>query len=89
LIKSVSSCSIDPLLKPLPDPLLDRFCSQILPETRNQVNWLNLEATSMDRILLCTNYPNLYGLGLYGIGPDKARDLFIGKVFYFVLIENK
>ncbi|CAF3501745.1 unnamed protein product, partial [Rotaria sp. Silwood2] len=30
----------------------------------------------MERILLATNYPNLHGLGLYGIDVEKALSLF-------------
>ncbi|CAF1226607.1 unnamed protein product [Rotaria sordida] len=50
---------------PLPDPMVDRFCSKILHEIHHKIKWLNLESTSIQRILRATNYPNLYGLGLY------------------------
>ena len=69
---------------PLPDPILDRFCSYILPSIHHQVKWLNLESSTMERILLSTNYPNLYGLGLYHISSDTALRLFTGKKFSFV-----
>jgi len=45
-------------------PILDRFCSHILLEIHHKIKWLNLESLTMERILLSTNYPNLYGLGL-------------------------
>ncbi|CAF3632741.1 unnamed protein product [Rotaria sp. Silwood1] len=61
----------------LPDLILDRFCLQILPEIHYKIKWLDLESTSMERILRITNYPNLYGLGLYGIDVEKAISLFI------------
>ncbi|CAF4381930.1 unnamed protein product, partial [Rotaria sp. Silwood2] len=41
--------------------MLDRFCLQILPEIHYKIKWLDLESSSMERILLATNYPNLYG----------------------------
>ncbi|CAF3201428.1 unnamed protein product [Rotaria sp. Silwood2] len=62
---------------PLSDPILDRFCSKILPEIHHQINWLDLESTSMNRILRATNYPNLYGVGLYGIDIEGVVSLFI------------
>ncbi|CAF4313128.1 unnamed protein product, partial [Rotaria sordida] len=46
---------------PLPDLMLDRFCSQILPKIGHKIKWLDLEPFSMERIL-STNYPNLFGL---------------------------
>ncbi|CAF3611925.1 unnamed protein product, partial [Rotaria sp. Silwood2] len=66
---------------PLPDSILDRFCLQILPEIRHKINWLHLEPSSMEHILLATNYPNLYGLCLYGIEKDTAEHLFLSKKF--------
>ncbi|CAF1622982.1 unnamed protein product [Rotaria sp. Silwood1] len=56
--------------------MLDRFCLQILPEIHHKIKWLNLELTSMEHILLATNYPNLHGLSLYGIDVEKALSLF-------------
>jgi hypothetical protein len=35
----------------------------------------------MECILLATNYPNLYGLGVYGIDAEKAISLYTGKLF--------
>ncbi|CAF2520830.1 unnamed protein product [Rotaria sp. Silwood2] len=61
----------------LPDLILDRFCLQILLEIHYKIKWLNLESISMERILRITNYPNLYGLGLYGIDVENAISLFI------------
>ncbi len=79
LLKRFSDDSIDPL----PDPILDRFCLQILPKIHHKIHYLHLESSSMERILLSTNYPNLYGLGLYGLDIEKANHLFTGKIFYF------
>ncbi|CAF1319175.1 unnamed protein product [Rotaria sordida] len=68
--------SDDDYVCPLPDPMLDRFCSQILPSIHHKIQWLNLESSSMKRILSATNYPNLYGLGLYDINVEVAPSLF-------------
>lgn len=54
------------LYRPLPEPMLNRFCSQISPEIHDKINLLDLESAFMQRILV-TKYPNLNRLGLYGI----------------------
>jgi hypothetical protein len=71
------------LFNRLPDPILDRFCVQILPKIHHKIRRLNLESSSMERILLSTNYPNLCGLGLYDLDVETAKNLFTGKIFYF------
>ncbi|CAF1230165.1 unnamed protein product, partial [Rotaria sordida] len=49
-----------------------------------KVKSLKLESTSMERILLTTNYPNLYELGLYDIDLEKATSLFDDTTFIYV-----
>jgi hypothetical protein len=66
---------------PLTDSMLDRFCSQILPKIHHKIKWLDVEPLSMERILFVTNYPNLYGLGLYDLDKDRVTYLFPGKMF--------
>jgi hypothetical protein len=65
---------------PLPDSMLDRFL-EILPEISGKIRWLNLESFSMERILLATRYPNLFGLGLYNIPRERAIHLLSGNLF--------
>ncbi|CAF1433319.1 unnamed protein product, partial [Rotaria sordida] len=72
LMTSSSNCLFDRLT----DAILDRFCLQILPKIHHKIEFFNLESSSMERILLLTNYPNLYGLGLYNLASETARDLF-------------
>ncbi|CAF1428059.1 unnamed protein product [Rotaria sordida] len=74
-------CLLDDSICPLPDSMLDRFCSQILPEIHCQIKWLDLESSSMERILRAANYPNLSGLGLLDIDLETAQSLFVGKTF--------
>ena len=62
------------------NPMLDRFCLEILPKINNKIQWFNLEASSMKRILLSTNYPNLSGIALYNIPIERAAQLFSGKI---------
>jgi len=69
------------LMYPLRDSMLDRFCSEILPEISDKIQWLNLESFSMKRILLATRYPNLFGLGLYNITRERAIHLLSGNLF--------
>ncbi|CAF0759357.1 unnamed protein product [Rotaria sp. Silwood1] len=73
LMNYVSVDSTDPLS----GPVLVQFCLQILPSIHHKIKWLNLESSSMKRILLATNYPNLYGLGLYDIEIETALSFFI------------
>ena len=65
---------------PLSDSTLDRFCSEILPEIHCHIKWLGLEASSMERIFLAADYPNLCGVGLFDISIETAVSLF-GKKF--------
>ncbi|CAF1372803.1 unnamed protein product [Rotaria magnacalcarata] len=74
---------------PLPDSMLDRFCSQILHEIHHKIKWLTLESTSMQRILRATNYPNLYGLGLYGINVNEAISLFTDDITFTCIVKNQ
>ncbi|CAF4777360.1 unnamed protein product, partial [Rotaria sp. Silwood2] len=62
------------LFHPLVDIMIDRFCSQILPQIHHNIKWLNLESLSMERVLLASDYPNLCGLGLYQINYDATLD---------------
>ncbi len=72
-------------IPPLSDPMIDRFCVQILPKINHKIKWLDVESSSMEPILLSTSYPNLNGLGLYDLALETARDLFTGKIFFSIL----
>jgi len=58
------------------DTILARFCLQILPKISDKIESLNVESSSMERVLLATNYPNLHRLGLYNLPSETARKLF-------------
>jgi hypothetical protein len=69
----------------LPDPILDRFCSKILPEIGHKIESLFLEQTSIERVLHATNYPNLNNLGLCDIRFKTAMSLLcLGKRFSLI-----
>jgi hypothetical protein len=63
--------------------MLDRFCSQILPEIHYKINSLHLEALSMERILLAPDYPNIRHLGLYNVDEKTTQRVFTGKIIDF------
>ncbi|CAF4082997.1 unnamed protein product, partial [Rotaria sp. Silwood1] len=74
----------DYCIYPLPDPMLGRFL-QILPEIHHNIKWLDLESSYMERILLATNYPNLYGLDNFSWIPilkNQISSLFIRTIKY-------
>lgn len=70
----------DDCICPLPHSILDRFRFEVLPQIHHRIKWLDLESTSMEKILLATNYPSLCGLALYRIDVDKTVSLFTGKL---------
>jgi hypothetical protein len=73
------------LIYPLLDTVLDRFCLQILPQIHHKINVLNLESSSMERILLAGDYPKLHGLSLYNLDEKTTERVFTGKNFHFDL----
>lgn len=73
----------------LDDLIVNRFCDEILPKIHHQIQWLDLEANSLRKILLAVQYPQLRGLSLYGIQICSLIQLIQGnsiifskKVFY-------
>ncbi|CAF1513899.1 unnamed protein product [Rotaria magnacalcarata] len=69
-------CADDNSTYPLPDPILDRLCSKILPAIGHQIESLFLERTSIKRVLHATNYPHLVDLGLCNFHFEDAMSLF-------------
>ncbi|CAM4844723.1 unnamed protein product [Rotaria magnacalcarata] len=55
---------------PLPDSIIDRYCSDILPQIHQCIECLILEPFSMERILLLCVYPRLRKLNFTKIGED-------------------
>ncbi|CAM4801113.1 unnamed protein product [Rotaria magnacalcarata] len=73
LLKHLSDGSICSLT----DSMLGQFCSQILPKINPKIKCLHLESSSMERILLATNYPSLDGLSLSNITIKTIGQYFI------------
>lgn len=63
----------------LPDPILDRFCSQILPQIHQNIRCLTLEPLSMERILHVGEYLHLWKLTLIKLDQESALLYFTGK----------
>ena len=75
-------CSpVDDDIIPLSDPIVNRFCSTILPEIGHQIETLYVERIWMERILRATNYSNLNDLNLFDIDVKLAAALFLRKIF--------
>jgi len=61
------------------DPILDRFCFDILPRIHHNVKSLILESVSMERILLAANYSNLTELKIVNFNQEIFSRYFTGK----------
>jgi hypothetical protein len=61
------------------DHKLDRFCMYISPQRHHCIKKLILDSTSMERILLAGNYPNLTSLELFNFGQETVFRYFTGK----------
>ena len=72
--------SIDSI-SPLPYPILDRLCLNILPKIHSRIQSFNLESLSIRRVLFSAKYPNLNGLGLYNLKMEEVEKIFSGKIF--------
>jgi hypothetical protein len=66
------------------DSVLGRFCYYILPTVHYNVKCLIVEPTSMERILLATDYPNLTQLKIYNFQRDSSLRHFTGKQIFYI-----
>ncbi|CAF1324847.1 unnamed protein product [Rotaria magnacalcarata] len=60
----------------LPDSILDRYCSDILPRLNHHIECLILESISMERILLSGDYSCLQKLTFTKISEDNRTKTF-------------
>ncbi|UJR20230.1 hypothetical protein I4U23_023361 [Adineta vaga] len=65
----------------LSNAVFDRLCSYVLPQIQYKINWLDIEVSSMECVLVSGNYPNLFGLGIDNIETDNDLNIFEGKIF--------
>ena len=61
---------------PVIDSMFDRFCDYILPRIHHNVKCLIVEPTSMKRILLAADYPELTELKLFNFHRDTSLHYF-------------
>ena len=61
------------------DPILDRFCMNILPRIHYNVKSLIVNSLSMERILLAGDYPNLCQIKIFNFNVKIAPRYFTGK----------
>jgi hypothetical protein len=61
------------------DPILNRFCIDILPKIDYNVKSLILDSISMEKILLAGDYPNLTQLKLFNFNVKIVSRYFLGK----------
>ncbi|CAF3357466.1 unnamed protein product [Rotaria sp. Silwood2] len=66
---------------PFNDTIFDRIC-EILPKFYDNIQWINLESSITERILLSTNYSKLKALVLY-LSSQTVIDLFADTSFLF------
>ncbi|CAF5029204.1 unnamed protein product, partial [Rotaria sp. Silwood1] len=58
------------------DSIINRFCTNILPQIHHNVKCLILDSLSMERILGVANYPNLTQLKLYNFSDKIVSSYF-------------
>jgi hypothetical protein len=68
---------------PFNDTIFDRIC-EILTKFYDNIQWINLESSITERILLSKNYPKLKALVLY-LSSQTAIHLFAGKILSSIL----
>ena len=74
----VLTASTDDILS-IPDPILNRFCSNILLEIDHNVKSLVIESKFMERVLRAANYPNLTELKLINLKDKIVSSYLTGK----------
>lgn len=67
----------------LSDSIINRFCLEILPVLHHKIKWLDVEPTFVERVLRATKYPNLSGLGVYGVDIGTVISLFTSRFDIF------
>ena len=61
------------------EPILQRFCTDILPRIQSNVRYLILETATMDRILRAAVYSNLTQLKIFKFHADTFSSFCTGK----------
>lgn len=80
-LNCVLTTTMDDLV-PIPDSMLDRFCTEILPKIHDSVQSLTILSESMERILLAADFPNLRELRLHHVSANTISRYFTGKKIF-------
>lgn len=78
LLKWIPNDVVDPFSS---NSIRDRFCREILPEIRYQIQCLNVESSSMKDVLRAADYPHLHTLGLFNLNVNSVQCLCRGEIF--------
>lgn len=63
--KKIALVETTSCVKRLNEKILDRFCLEILPKIHDQVQWLSVDSSSIERIFLAAEYSNLKQLDIF------------------------
>lgn len=80
-LKLVSTSSNDNVCS-IPDRILNRFSSFILPHIHYHIKSLVLEPSSMETILRAGNFPNLSEIKIFNFTRDIVSRYFTGKLIF-------
>jgi hypothetical protein len=67
--------------------ILDKICTNILPQIYDQINELIVEQYSMERILHTINYPQLYSLTLMNFPQEILFNYLTSNLFNTIMKE--
>ncbi len=87
ILNFVLTTSTDDILT-IADPILNRFCINILPKIDQNIKSLILESESMKRILLAANYPNLTELKIFNFNEKIVSSYCTGKELWCSAVQR-
>lgn len=67
-----------------PTRILRRFCDSILPQIYLNIQCLCVKSSSLERILVASDYPNLSHSKLLNFGRDNCIRYFAGRLIWFI-----
>jgi hypothetical protein len=86
-LKLVSTSSTDNFCS-IPDRMLNRFYTSILPKIDHNIKTLVLESSSMENILHAANYPNLSEIKIFNFNKSIVSRYFRGKLTFLKIKIN-
>jgi hypothetical protein len=71
----------------IPNRMLNRFYISILPKIDHNIKTLVLESSSMEKILLAANYPNLSEIKIFNFNKNLVSRYFTGKLIFLKITD--